>query len=98
MYRKLKFSKKKTHNIDLTSDSDDEYEDGATCSFETIQFNSVKTTDDEAYVILNVKLPHFPDKKTTLKVKIVTGSQGNALPMRLYEKMFPDGLDRLQKS
>ncbi|GFN80973.1 Pol polyprotein [Plakobranchus ocellatus] len=98
MCRKLKFSKKKTHNIDLTSDSDDEYEDGATCSFETIQFNSVETTDDEAYVILNVKLPNFPDKKTTLKAQIDTGSQGNVLPMRLYEKMFPDGLDRLHKS
>ncbi|GFS26773.1 transposon Ty3-I Gag-Pol polyprotein [Elysia marginata] len=96
--RKLKFNQKKTHNIDPTSDSDDQYEEGATCSFETIQLNFVRTTDDEAYVILNVNLLNFPDKKTTLKAKIDTGSQGNALPMRLYEKMFPDGLDRLTKS
>ncbi|GFS21424.1 transposon Ty3-I Gag-Pol polyprotein [Elysia marginata] len=98
MCRKLKFNQKKIHNIDLTTDSDNQYEEGATCSFEMIQLNSVRTTDDEAYVILNVNLPNFPDKKTTLKAKIDTGSQENALPMRLYEKMFPDGLDRLTKS
>ncbi|GFS17238.1 hypothetical protein ElyMa_006817400 [Elysia marginata] len=67
MCRKLKFNQKKTHNIDIASDSDDQYEEGETYSFETIQLNSIRATVDEAYVILNVNVPNFPVKKTTLQ-------------------------------
>lgn len=65
-------------------------------SCETIELNSInkKTNRDEVFAKLNVNLPSFKERNTTLKVKVDTGTQENALPIRLFRTMFPDSIDK----
>ncbi|XP_012942933.1 uncharacterized protein K02A2.6-like [Aplysia californica] len=91
--RKLRYNK--THEITMGDDSTEEEEEeeeeqyGSSCAFETIKLNKC---DSEAFATVKVVLPEWG--KATLKAKIDTGSQGNALPLRLYRKMFPSKVDK----
>lgn len=57
---------------------------------ETLNFSVVNSGDtrDEVYATLGVKLPNKSQVKTTLKVKVDTGAQGNILPLRIFNQMF----------
>ena len=48
-------------------------------------------TDGETYVLvdLDVKLPTRPERDT-MRVKLDMGAEANTLPVRTYNKMFPD--------
>ena len=48
-------------------------------------------TDGKTYVLtdLDVKLPTRPERDT-MRVKLDTGAEANILPVRTYNKMFPD--------
>ena len=48
-------------------------------------------TDGKTYVLtdLDVKLPTRPERDT-MRVKLDTGTEANILPVRTYNKMFPD--------
>ena len=49
------------------------------------------TTDGKTYVLtdLDVKLPTRP-QRDTMRVKLDMGAEANILPVRTYNKMFPD--------
>lgn len=86
--RKLKHNQ--TYEITMGDNStEEEEEEQYSCAFETIKLNK---SDSEAFATVKVKLPEW--SKATLKAKIDTGSQGNALPLRLYRKMFPSQVDK----
>ena len=84
MCRKLKYNRQKTHQIELGEEDEEEE-----CTFQVMKINAEE--EDEAFVTLGVDLKkaQHKNKDNKLKVKIDTGSQGNALPMRLYKEMFP---------
>ena len=48
-------------------------------------------TDGKTYVLtyLDVKLPTRPERDT-MRVKLDMGAEANILPVRTYNKMFPD--------
>ncbi|XP_005101611.1 uncharacterized protein LOC101852102 [Aplysia californica] len=92
MCRKLKYINQKTHKIEIGDE--EEEEDYEEYTYETLKINSVET-EDEAFATLGIQLPRHNSRNTKhkLKVKIDTGSQGNALPFRLYKEMFPQKFD-----
>ena len=65
-------------------------------------FDNVKVgadTRDEVYATLNIELKDRPNIPATLKAKVDTGAQGNVLPLRTYNRMYPsyiaaDGLPK----
>ncbi len=73
---------------------------------ETIAFDNVKVgaeNQDEVYATLNIELKNRPDIHATLKAKVDTGAQGNALPLRTYKRMYhsdiaADGLPKRGRS
>lgn len=90
--RKLKYNKSKSMN---EVREDEELDEGLT--FESIEIqtvnNSIKEKRDEVYANIQIYLPHYTTRNTSLRVKVDTGAQGNALPMRLYKEMFPENID-----
>lgn len=62
----------------------EEYEEDVV-EFDAITIQSLDTRD-EIHAKIKVQLPSFKFKETLLKVKVDTGAQGNALPLRLYKK------------
>ena len=62
--------------------------------FEKLMFESVMSNQqqrDQAFCTLKIKLQK--PGSFSLKLKVDTGAQGNALPMRVFRRMFPDRLD-----
>ena len=73
----------------MTQDEEDEFSE---LTIGTIQVASVSAQDtrDEAFTYIKTKV----GKKVlvNLRVKVDTGAQGNTLPVRLYQQMFPDAV------
>ena len=51
--------------------------------------NTERDNRDELFAHLNVQYP----RPASLQVKVDTGAQGNILPLRIFQKMFPDDVD-----
>ena len=73
---------------DCYSDSDDEYEHA---SFSEVRINSVAAEESEKFVTLDLDLKR--KFLADLKVKVYTGAQGNTLPLRIFNRMFPEKLN-----
>ena len=53
---------------------------------ESLTFNCIDITQsDEAFVLINIKLPN--------RNGIHTGTQGNTIPVSTFRRMFPEKLD-----
>ena len=102
--RRKKKQQKQTQKVDSVS----ELSDQQLGQFETVNFSVVNQkpisgdtmdTRDEVYATLGISLPNRPTVRATLKVKVDTGAQGNILPRRIYDQMFPSpGRPTLQNS
>jgi len=78
---------------DIHEVQEDQLEDNfENMSFYHIQVSSVSHRD-EAFVSLSVKLSSKPGTHRLL-LKVDTGAQGNTLPLRLFQEMFPDQLQK----
>ena len=73
---------------DRYSNSDDEYEH---VSFSEVRINSVAAEDSEDFVTLDHDLRR--KFSADLKVKVDTGAQGNTLPLRIFQRIFPEKLN-----
>lgn len=97
--RKLKYKRQQLHEMGATDELhqlDSELSD----NFDRLQFQSITLAstkvmpiaDRELFTVVNVDLTGQHDKPTALRAKVDTGAQSNALPLRLYQKMFPKNL------
>ena len=69
------------------------YEQFDMLSFDVIKINSVEhDTRREAFPKLNIKLQNRPGTHE-LKAKVDTGAEGNTLPLRIFQKMFPESVN-----
>ena len=89
-------SQQKIHDIQNTSPSLEE--DFETLSFESICIGNIDQGNhavhkDEVFATVNIKITGREKDKTTLKAKVDTGAQGNVLPLRIYQKMYPQNID-----
>lgn len=74
------------HELKADDTDDEEF------TFQALTINSLDT-QDEIYTKIKVILPDFKNS-TLLKVKVDTGAQGNALPLRIYKKMYPSDIGK----
>ena len=49
---------------------------------------------DQVFVNLALRDVTWNGSSTELRAKVNTGAQGNVLPLRIYQKMFPDRVDK----
>ena len=49
---------------------------------------------DQVFVNLALRDVTWNGRPTELRAKVDTGAQGNVLPLRIYQKMFPDRVDK----
>ena len=67
--------------------------------FETISVHMDSMGDvqngarDQVFVNLALRDVSWNSRSTELRAKVDNGAQGNVLPLRIYQKMFPDGVD-----
>ena len=61
-------------------------------TFESISVNAVRDAHSEIFVTLKVDLNRNDNCSTALKAKLDTGVQGNILPLRLYQQMYPHNI------
>ena len=96
--QRQKNKQRQVNYVDEDPDRGEELED----DFESLTFGSITISNVEAYkddiqneafVTLDVKLPHMPDRNTRLRAKVDTGAQGNIMPLRVYRQMFPRNMD-----
>ena len=65
-------------------------------NFEPLAFNTVNiyaVERDEVYATLRITLKDRPDIPATLRVKVDTGAQGNVMPLRTFQRMYPSNID-----
>ena len=68
--------------------------------FETISMHMDSMGDaqnsarDQVFVNLALRDVTWNGRKMELRAKVDTGAQGNVLPLRIYQKMFPDQVDK----
>eukprot|EP00057_Strongylocentrotus_purpuratus_P007993 XP_011662467.1 PREDICTED: uncharacterized protein K02A2.6-like [Strongylocentrotus purpuratus] len=67
---------------------EEETEETVDMRFETICVDQIRK--NEAFAVIGVEIGRGP---ATLKAKVDTGSEGNILPLRIYQKMYPDRVD-----
>ena len=60
-------------------------------AFNTVNINAVER--DEVYATLRITLKDRPDIPATLRVKVDTGAQGNVMPLRTFQCMYPSNID-----
>ena len=60
-------------------------------AFNTVNINAVER--DEVYTTLRITLKDRPDTPATLRVKVDTGAQGNVMPLRTFQRMYPSNID-----
>ena len=60
-------------------------------AFNTVNINAVER--DEVYATLRITLKDRPDIPATLRVKVNTGAQGNVMPLRTFQRMYPSNID-----
>lgn len=89
MCRKLKFNQTKSVPVHEMR------EDMEELSFECLSIDKISNEKkrDEVFAKIDIELPNYQTAHTTLKVKVDTGAQGNALPLRLFKKMFPESIN-----
>ena len=81
---------RKVHNIEAgQADGDSDFD---VLTFSDIMVSSMKSSRDEAFVTVNVKLTSRPGIHNLI-LKVDTGAQGNTLPLATFRRMFPDKLD-----
>ena len=78
------------HEFQTDPEPDDNFE---MLTFNNVQISSLKSTRDEAFVKLNVRLTSRPGIHK-LVLKVDTGARRNTLPLRIYSQMFPDQLTK----
>ena len=83
MCRKLKYKKQNQHEMAVVDDFE-------ALTFEPLRFNPI--VNKEAFAVINVDLSTQHSRPTALKVKVDSGAQGDALPLRLYRQMFPNNI------
>lgn len=83
---------KHSHQQDEVKVSDDY--DSYAQSFSSINICGVTLGDGEAFTILDIKPPGLKEGSYTLKMKIDSGANGNTLPMRIFEKLYPSQTNR----
>ena len=57
----------------------------------TVNINAVER--DEVYATLRITLKDRPDTPATLRVKVDTDAQGNVMPLRTFQRMYPSNID-----
>ena len=57
----------------------------------TVNINAVEK--DEVYATLRITLKDRPDTPATLRVKVDTGAQGNVMPLRTSQRVYPSNID-----
>ena len=65
-------------------------------NFELLAFDNIaiKAVErDEAYATLRITLKDKPNILATLRVKVDTGSQGNGMPLRTFQRMYPSDVE-----
>ena len=65
-------------------------------NFEPLAFNTVNVNavdNDEVYATLRITLKDRPDTPATLLVKVDTGAQGNVMPLRTFQCMYPSNTE-----
>ncbi|XP_048257540.1 uncharacterized protein K02A2.6-like [Haliotis rufescens] len=81
----------------MTGNDDLDFETAfETLTFESLSIDAIlndRDTRDEVFVTLNISLEDRPQQAATLKAKVDTGAQGNLLPLRIYQRMYPNTLD-----
>ena len=60
-------------------------------AFKTFNINAVER--DKVYATLRITLKDRPDTPATLCVKVDTGAQGNVMPLRTFQRMYPSNID-----
>ena len=60
-------------------------------AFNTVNINAVER--GEVYAHLRITLKDRPDTPATLRVKVDTGAQGNVMPLRKFQRMYPSNID-----
>ena len=79
------------HSVNNTARSDQRADD---LGFEKLSFDTVGVDTverDEAYATLQIELND--NTPATLRVKVDTGAQGNVMPLRTFQRMYPSSLD-----
>ena len=81
---------RKVHNIEAgQADGDSDFD---VLTFNDIMVSSMKSSRDEAFVTVNVKLTSRPGIHNLI-LKVDTGAQDNTLPLATFRRMFPNKLD-----
>ena len=75
--------------IQLQDQVEDDFE---AMSFYTIETHSPRKARTEVFATLDVTLPNKRGVHT-LKAKVDTGAEGNTLPLRTFQQMFPERID-----
>ena len=95
MCRKLKSKNRRVHEVQDNNDSDDfsEFDDFEALTFETIDVGKTKfhtIENNEIFTVININVGW--KQATALKVKVDSGAQGDALPLRIYKRIFPSNI------
>ena len=79
------------HSINQNARSDQLRDNFELLAFDNIAIKAVER--DEAYATLRITLKDKPNTPATLRVKVDTGSQGNVMPLRTFQRMYPSDVD-----
>ena len=61
--------------------------------FDQLSDNINAVERDEVYATLRITLKDRPDTPATLRIKVDTGAQGNVMPLRTFQRMYPSNID-----
>ena len=79
------------HSINQNGRSDQLSDIFELFSFDNIETNAVER--DEVYATLRITLNDKANTPVTLRVKVDTGAQGNVMPLRTFQRMYPSDVD-----
>ena len=79
------------HSMTQNDRSDQLSDNFELLAFDNIAIKAVER--DEAYATLRITLKDKPNTPATLRVKVDTGSQGNGMPLRTLQRMYPSDVD-----
>ena len=79
------------HSVDQNGRSDQLSANFELLSFDNVETNAVER--DEVYATLRMTLNDKANTPATLRVKVDTGAQGNVMPLRTFQCMYPSDVD-----
>ena len=79
------------HSVDKNGRSDQLSANFELLSFDNVETNAVER--DEVYATLRITLNDKANTPATLRVKVDTGAQGNVMPLRTFQRMYPSDVD-----